>query len=251
MNNKGQIAIFIIVGVLIFVSLTVFFLVRDTEVTLPTGTEFGPERFMGSCVRQSLRETTDLMLTQGGFVNPKNAVVSNGTTVTYLCKNINYYESCIAQHPAYLSELQEELRAQLVNDIPSCLDSLKTELERRNYDVQLGEYDAKVTLKPEIVDVSIPIELTLTKNDVVQRISQLDTSLRIPLYNLGRVANELVSQEARFCYSEYVGYMLLYPSYDIRVKTLSDTTKVYSVTHLPTDKTLQFAIRGCVIPAGI
>lgn len=251
MNDKGQIAIFIIVGVLIFVSLTIFFFVRDTEVTLPTGTEFGPERFMGSCVRQSLREATDVMLAQGGFVNPTNAVVSNGTPITYLCKNINYYEGCIVQHPAYLSELQEELRAQLAEDVPLCLASLKTELERRNYEVQLGDYEIDVALKPELVDVSIPIELTLTKNGVVQRISQLDTSLRLPLYNLGRVANELVSQEARFCYSEYVGYMLLYPTYDIRVKTLSDTTKIYSVTHLPTDKTLHFAIRGCVIPAGI
>lgn len=250
-NRKGQVAIFIVIAVLIFVALTVFFLARDTDVRLPTGTEFSPDRYMSSCVRQAVRDTSEIMFAQGGTVNPTSYIVSNTTRVTYLCRNINFYAPCVNQYPLFISHLKGELENNIEDDVSACLDALKTELERRNYDVELGSHSIEVTLKPELVEVSIPIELSVTKNGVSQTISELDTTLRSPLYDIGLVAQEIVSQEAQYCYFEYVGYMLLYPSFDIRLTTRSDGTKLYHVSHLPTEQTMQFAIRGCAFPAGI
>lgn len=252
MNNKnGQVTVFIIIAVLLFVALTIFFLARDTDVSLPTGSEFSPDRYMGSCVRQAVRETTDVMFAQGGLVNPTSYTTLNGTRVTYLCKNINYYASCVNQYPLFISHLQREIKENIADDVGTCLTELKSELERRNYEVELGSHAVDVALKPELVEVSIPIELSITKNGVTQSITNLDTTVRAPVYDLGLTTQEIVSQEAQYCYFEYVGFMLLYPSYDIRLTTLSDATKIYSVTHLPTEKTMQFAIRGCAFPAGI
>lgn len=250
-NRKGQVTIFIIIAVLLFMSLTVFFLARDTDVSLPTGTEFSPDRYMGSCIRQAVRDTTDVMFAQGGVVNPPSYITSNGTRITYLCTNINYYSSCVNQYPLFISHLQKEIKENIADDVDACLGALQTELERRNYEVDLGSHSIEVTLKPELVEVSLPLELSLTKNGVTQSITSLDTTVRAPMYDLGLITQEIVSQEAQYCYFEYVGFMLLYPSYDIRLTTRSDATKIYSVTHLPTDKTMQFAIRGCAFPAGI
>ena len=85
----------------------------------------------------------------------------------------------------------------------------------------------------------------------MQTISEIATNVRSPLQDIGLVVNEIVSQEAQYCYFEYVGYMILYPDWDIRVTTRSDATKIYTVTHIPTDITMQFAVRGCAFPAGI
>lgn len=251
MDKKGQVAIFIIVAVLLFVALTVFFLARDSNIILPTGTEFSPDRYMSSCVRQAVRETTDTLLSQGGVVNPTDYITVNNTRVAYVCKNINYYAPCVTQYPLFISHLRKELQGTISDEVSSCLVALKTELERRNYAVELGSHSINVELKPELVEVSIPIELTLTKNEVRQQITQLGTTVRMPLYDVGLVVQEIAAQEAQYCYFEYVGYMFLYPSYDIRLTTQSDATKIYSVTHLPTDKTMRFAIRGCAFPAGI
>lgn len=250
-NVKGQITIFIIVAILLFIGLAIFFLARSTTIGVSTGTEFSPERYMSSCVRQAVRDTVATMLPQGGTVAPDNYVLFNETRVSYLCKTIAYGQPCVNQYPRYLFHLQEEVRANVANEVPACFDALTNELERRQYTVEKGSHHVQVTLKPEIIEVAIPLTMRLTKNGVTQAIDAFDISIRSPLYDLGFVAQEIVAQEANYCYFEYVGYMLLYPAYDIRVTTLSDATKLYSVTHLPTQTTLQFAVRGCAFPPGI
>ncbi len=251
LERKGQVAIFIIVGILLVAGFVLIILVRSNTITLPTGTEFTPSNFMEGCVRESLRETTALLLKQGGVLEPKNYVIVNGTHIAYLCKTINYIEPCVNQYPLYVSHIQQELERSSDEDSALCFDSLKAELERRSYVLEGEIKPGKVTLKPDVVEVRIPADITLRKNEIVQEVKAFDISLRSPLHNLALVASEIVAQEAQYCYFEYVGYMILYPSYDIRVTTQSDASKLYTITHLPSDTRLQFAVRGCAFPAGL
>lgn len=250
-NVSGQVSIFIIVAIVVFVSLAIFFLSRNTNVGVPTGTEFTPDQFMDSCVRQAVRSASDRMIAQGGVFDPSDYRTYNGTRVAYLCKNVNYYASCINQYPRYMSFLGDELKSHITGEVDACLAALKSELEKRSYTTTLEKSDIQLTLKPSVIDVSIPGTFTLTKNGVTQTITAFTTVVRTPLYDLGSVTQEIVSQEAQYCYFEYVGYMLLYPLFDIRVTTLSDATKLYTVTHTPTHKQLRFAVRGCAFPAGV
>lgn len=250
-NKKGQITLFIIFAIVIFISLAIFFLARDVTVRLPTGTEFAPDQYMDSCIRRAVRDKIDVMIAQGGPINPTNYRLYNGTKSAYLCQNVNYYAPCINQYPRYLSFLDDEITSHIGGDIDACLNSLKDELEQRNYAVSMGGRGIEIELKPSLVEVRIPLNLTLRKNEVAQVIPEFKTIVRTPLYDLGWVAREIVAQEAQYCYFEYVGYMLLYPSIDVRIKTLSDATKLYSVTHVPTRKQLHFAVRGCAFPAGV
>ena len=70
------------------------------------------------------------------------------------------------------------------------------------------------------------------------------------MYDLASVANEIASQEAKFCYFEYVGFNILYNDFDIRKDTLSDSTKIYTIKHKKTAAEMNIAVRGCAIPAG-
>ena len=150
-NVKGQVAIFIIIGILIFIALAVFFLARSTKIIIPTGSEFSPEKYMGSCVRQSVRDAIKVMLPQGGVFAPTDFNLVNQTKVAYLCKNINYYAPCVNQYPRYLYHLQEEVRKNIEGEVAGCFNALKAELERRNYEVNKGVHSVRVALKPESV----------------------------------------------------------------------------------------------------
>ena len=70
------------------------------------------------------------------------------------------------------------------------------------------------------------------------------------IYDLAVVSQEIVNQEAKYCNFESVGFMILYPEFNIdRFKT-SDLNIVYTVTHKKTDDKFKFAVRGCVMPPG-
>ncbi|HLC52957.1 MAG TPA: hypothetical protein VJK03_00280, partial [Candidatus Nanoarchaeia archaeon] len=65
------------------------------------------------------------------------------------------------------------------------------------------------------------------------------------------VAIEISSQEAKYCYFEYVGYMILHPEFDIQKTALSDSTKIYTIKDIRTEEVMRIATRSCAIPPGV
>lgn len=252
MDKKGQVAIFVIIAVFVVAVIALFLFAKTGKPIISTGQEFSPERFIGDCVREAVGTTVDEMIPKGGPVNPKDYRMYNNTKVSYWCRNVNYFDPCINQYPRYIYFLGKELKDNIQGDINSCADNLRAELERRNYDVKgtLEVGNMNVELKKGVIDVTIPSDLTLSKNGATQHFSQFKTITSSPLYNFGLVAQEITSQEAQFCYFEYAGYTLLYPEFDISVYSLSDSTKIYTIKDTRSGKSMHGAIRGCAQPVG-
>ena len=91
----------------------------------------------------------------------------------------------------------------------------------------------------------------MEKNGQTMKYNEFNADIKSPLYNLAKIAIEIASQQAKFCYFEYVGYMILYPRYSIDVFAMSDSTKIYSIEDRESGKKLNIAIRSCAIPPGI
>jgi hypothetical protein len=249
-NKRGQISIFVIVGLILVAAVIIIFVVfRSPDVTLRQDFD-NPESFIDKCVRDEVRATIDIMIPQGGFVAPSDTVVFNDIQVPYLCKNINYYDPCITQYPLYITSLQEELETQVKSKVESCFVTLEAELEDRNYVVSGGEIGIDVTLKPRFVEVVVDRDFTLTRNDATRTFESFEVVVNSRLYDIAVIANEISSQEARFCYFEYVGYNVLYNDFDVRKAVLSDSTKVYTIKDKKTEEEMNIAVRGCAIPAG-
>jgi hypothetical protein len=253
MNKRGQVAIFVIVAIIIVAAVGIYFFISGKTVPgISGGEEFEPEGFLGRCFREAMRETIEQIMPTGGFREPRDYKVYNNIEVAYLCKNVNYYQPCISQHPLYISELDKEIERELEDDIDGCFDSLKVELENRNYAVSgVDEFTHDIILKPEIVELKVAREFSFSKNDEVRDFDNFDVSLSVPVYDLAQVVAIIAEQEAQFCYFEYVGFMNLYPRWDIRVDSLSDSTKIYSVKDKESGIETNIAIRGCAIPAGL
>lgn len=251
MNKRGQIAIFIIIALLIVAALMLFFFVRRSP-TVSVSQEFDASSFITQCIRDPVKKTIDTMLPQGGFVEPRDYKIYNDVKVIYLCKNVNYYEKCISQHPVYIGELEEEIHQNIKPDVASCLQALALDLTKRGYEINENKGEGfTVELKQNVVEIKIQKNITVTKNGEVLRFANFKTIIRDPTYNLATAAQEIARQEGQFCHFETLGYNLLYREIAIEKDIMSDSTKIYTLTDKESKKKLMIAIRGCAIPAGL
>lgn len=247
---RGQIAIFVIIAIVLVASLIIALLLRGKTITGPIE-DADTSSFLDSCIEQEVSALVEHMIPQGGLLDPNDTIRFENVRAPYLCKNINYYEACVAQHPLLLKEIQHTLELQLKPKIEVCLARYKEALSKENTLVDYEPISSiQVELRKDVVLVTTEVAVQITRDAIASQYESFATRARSPLYNLAHVAQEIASQEARFCYFSNDGYVLLNRDFDIKRHVLSDATKVYSISHRQTNTTMYLAIRGCAIPAG-
>lgn len=252
LSKRGQIAIWVIVALVIVGSIGILLLAGEKKkIDTFVQETYDVEPYIERCARQAVRETLTEMIPQGGFVTPNNYKQYLGTNVTYHCENIGNFETCINQHPALITEMRAELERVLSPRIDGCFLDLQDALEKRNSEAKFGPLHLAVVLGPGQVHLDIGRATTLENKGTTRHFERFDVTVMHPAYDLATVAIEISSQEAKYCYFEYVGYMALYPQFDIRKTTLSDSTKIYSIKDVKSEEVMRIAIRSCAIPPGI
>ncbi len=251
-SNRGQIAIFVIASLIIVAMIVIVLIARGgPNIPLP-GEAFSPDSYLSSCVRDVVNTESAVMMKQGGFVDPRDYASYNNEKVAYVCKNVNYYEPCVNQYPRYVESVRLELLRNVKEQVKTCLDALDAELQRQQYNVErVPDPVVRVDLQEDNVVVESEVAMTLAKRGVSQQYDTLSTKVRVPLFNLATVANEIVRQESEFCYFSNEGFSLLYPDFDIRRDMLQEGTKIYTIKHTVSESVMNIAIRGCVIPQGV
>ena len=249
--RKGQIAMFVIVGILIVAAFAFIFFI-NRKPTITRGQDFdNPESYIDNCIKERAVATLGEMLPRAGFIDSNDTILYGGYDVTYLCKNVNYYQQCINQYPRYVFSLEREFERQLADDVSQCFAEVEQELTRRNYDIDGGDISIQVKFKPDIVELRVFRDFSISKDGFTRDFDLFDIYVAHPVYDLAFIANEIIAQEARWCYFSNDGFMLLYNDFDIRKDIAYDgSTKIYIVKDKESGKSLTMAIRGCAIPAG-
>lgn len=249
---RGQITIFIIIGILIISIIVLFLLFRKGVVPeVPgTGTEENPNTFLESCIKDKLEENIRIISANGGYIENKLHLNLDNEKISFLCYTDNYYTPCINQEPMLIQHLKEEIKNSVANDVRSCFDKMAENLDKKGYSVNAKYNNFDVNLIPKKVVIDIYAELTLTKSGETTNKENFRIVLPSVIYDLAVVSQEIVSQEAKYCNFESLGFMILYPEFKIdRFKT-GDLNTIYTVTHRKTEDKFKFAVRGCVMPPG-
>lgn len=251
-GKKGQVAIWVIVALVIVAGIGIL-LVAGGKKKIDTFVQetYDVEPYIERCARQAVRQALAEMLPQGGFAQPENYKQYLGMNVTYLCENIGHFEPCINQHPMLLEEIRGELQRTVEPEIDACFLDLQEIVAERNTEMNLGPLRTDVVLGPGQVRIDIERSVTLEDRGTKRQFEQFDVTIVHPAYDLLQVANEIASQEAKYCYFEYVGYMVLYPRFDIQKVALADSTKIYTISDVKSQEVMRIAIRSCAIPPGI
>jgi hypothetical protein len=250
-NKKGQISIFVIIAIVIVSSIMLFFFLRRAPVGVGEA-EFDPEQYIRQCIGPSIDDAVDIILPQGGFLEPENFKIYNHTKVSYLCKTDDDYSQCVNLHPMLINEINEEIKSFVSSVVENCFESMKTELEKRQAGVEISTAkDISISMVPGKVFVDINRSVKITERENTRTFEEFDFDVASPIYNLASVAMNIVNDERRYCDFDSTEYMAHDRSVNIRKFRMSDLTVIYTIKDKGSGKIMNIAIRSCAIPAGI
>lgn len=257
-GKRGQIAVFIILGVLIVGGALLYFLLRngsqDKEPPL-INEETDVDSFLEVCMQERVYDVKDVLLEQGGYMeNPLNVTYGFGEDnlpidVSYLCYTGEYYSPCVDQEGSVLRRMEIEFEDELLEDLKYCLDDLEESFDKKGYNVKRESNEKfEFNLVEDKLKINITSTFILEKAEETTIHNGFELEFPTKLYNLGKVANRIVSYETKYSSFDFTSFMKLYPEYNIWINEASDQSKIYSVEDLGSGEILRFAIRGGVLP---
>jgi len=248
--NRGQVAIFIILGIVIVVGIVLMFLLMG-EPDVGVASDLDPRDMVRDCVSDLVEISVEKMLANGGEVVASQAILYKGEEWNYLCYQADFYQGCYNIHPMLEMQIEKEIEKDTKGGVQECFDIMRAEFEARGFGVGGEATSYSVDLLPGYVEVSLSKKIDVS-GEIGGSKSYENFGGRVmsPIYDLVRVAQDVVNSESQFCHFEYNGYMLLYPKFDIRRIDYMDS-KIYRLIDRRSGKEFKFAVRSCAFAPGI
>jgi hypothetical protein len=255
--KRGQTTIFVILGIVLVMIVFILFVFRgQIKTRVSFGESQDVEKQFSQCVEKTLREKIRIISEQGGYASNKLNLTfqfneeKDKTDISYLCYQQNNYLPCINQQPMLITHLKKEVREAISGEVENCFKEMVKNVESTNEDVKYRYEGFDLNLYSGRVVLLVNGEISSKKADTVSKYSNLKSVYYTNFYDLAIVAQEIVSQEARFCNFEQVGYSLIYPEYKIHKFRTGNSDTIYTITHTKSLERFRFVVRSCVIPPG-
>jgi len=202
------------------------------------------------CVLDGLDNSTKLIMSQGGSVNPDNYFLYNGTKIEYLCYSSEDYQRCIMQKPLIKESVEKEIKKDITPKVIDCINAQKNSLERNGYIVTYKNPNITVELVPGNILVDIDSNLVITK-DKTESYKSIKIEKTYKLYELTMITSSIMNWEARYGEAEIMNYMMYYPTLRVEKEKQSDGTTIYILTDKTSGDQFAFAVKSVVVPVGL
>jgi len=240
--KRGQITIFVLVGVLIVAAIIVAVLWVKPEIIFKEGTSFGFE----ACVKDAVHQGIKTLEKNGGYINPGFSYTYFGQKVPYLCYTPNYLELCTVYEPLLIKNFEEELKASTNERIKTCYSNSLKNLKSQGYEVTEGEIKTEILLELGLVKISIDAPTIIGS----QNFEKFNFQLNSPVYETLSIATSILQFESSYGESNIDSIMILYPDYLIEKMKQGDGTTIYSIKQKTFKTEFWFATRSLVYPPG-
>jgi hypothetical protein len=252
LNKRGQITIFIIIGIILVSAIVLFFLLRGGIIP-GTGEkpEKNPNAFLESCLESKIREGIKIISIQGGYVsNPlhiafKFEAEKEPVDISYLCYSSDI-SPCVNQEPMLISHLKEEMHDYISEEVNNCFNNLKSSLEKEGYTADATYNGFEVELTEGKITIPIDAEISLTKTEETTKQENFKIIFQSKFYDLALAVQGILNKEATDCEFN-PSDMDAYPELSISKYRTSDSSVIYTVEHYESKEKFRFAVRGCVI----
>ena len=247
--KKGQVTIFIILGIVIVGGAVLAYLFIPQIRSTISGTN-DPRIFIESCMQEKIREVVDAVSLQGGSVDPSFYYDYQGNKVEYLCYTNKYYDTCVVQQPFLQSHIEKEIHDNIQTAANLCFEQLRETFEGKGYSFSINKGNMTVEMLPQIIAITFNHKVTLTKGDNSQSYNEFSIILNNNLYELTSIANSILEWEATYGDAETTRYMNYYHNLGVEKKKQSDGTTIYIITDLNNENKFEFASRSVAWPPG-
>jgi len=250
MNKRGQATVFIILGIVIVavVFLIFYFLgdkiTRESEIDVVFDeSSLEPLKdYVEECIESGWNEAIDIVLKQGGRINPGLYYYYQDRKVNYLCHTDNF-EPCINKHPFVDKMIEREIEDYLTAKVLECIDL--GEIRNEGYSVSEGAFalNADLTDYNVLVDVYYPITISKGNTEVTE--SRFSETFNVPLGKFAEVAEDVVDEEILFGTFFNQIYEAQHPEVTVIPFSVGNT-KVYRIKERGYTQEFVFAVKGWV-----
>ena len=212
MQKRGQVTIFVIIGILIIVSILLFLFLRS-RVYLGPGTildleqEFPQiEEHIQECLLEAVEPRIIQMGLQGGFIRTPDGTFRQyqGNKVSYLCYNIRDQPFCRSRILT-IPNMEAEISEFVKRDIESqCLNIAG--FGKIGYDIIEGPLEITTDIGDDKIIITANIPITIIKGANKAERSEFSTSINLPLGRLYNAAHDIVNTEAISGFSDTLLY---------------------------------------------
>jgi hypothetical protein len=261
MYKRGQVTVFVILGILIVIILAlVFYLygerlkITTTEETKFDASSIEPlKTYIQDCIDKNGLGAINLIGKQGGEMNPgyyqnwNCRIPGDCDHVSYACFTTEY-SPCYNKKPFMKEFVEQELTAYLKNKINECIDLNK--IRDSGFQVEAGNLNFNVSILDYNTIVNVNYPITIKKGDSTLKQDKFSKTFNVPLGRLIKIAEEIVRDEINN--PQGVVYYENYPlKYNGEIQLERDTyakTEIYITKLRDNPYKFQFAVQNYVVP---
>jgi len=241
-DKKGQVTLFIIVGIVIVAVVLVFLLWIQPTYISDKGERLGFE----GCVEDAVEQAVEELGETGGFINPEFTYAYLGQDLPYLCYTNEYYQTCTVQKPFLKQHLEDQLEESVRGKIDSCYSNSIKNLKSQGYEVTSGSVNYAILLEPS----SVRVEMNAPTSVGSQRFVRFNARLNSDIYEMLMISTSILQYETQLGDSDTSSIMTLYPGLIIDKLKQGDGTTVYILESKAFKNKFKFASRSLAWPAG-
>lgn len=251
MNKKGQVTIFVIIGILVVVAGILIYQFVPGLKSTKVDFEENPEIYIQNCIEETLINNIETISRNGGSFENEHPYMYQGVAIDYLCYTPKYYEFCMVEKPLLISHFEKEIKNSINDKLNECFDTMVTSFENKGYTTNLRKGNYEVRILNEKISININNSLTLSKTETVNYDS-FSIVLNKNLYEVLSISYNILNWEAAYGDSDVDLYMDFNPNIRIDKIKRDDGTKIYVVKNIDDkgDTYFQFASRSLVSPPG-
>ncbi len=191
MEKRGQVSIFIIIGFVFIITISLFFLIRNTN--LKFGFAGSPdtrpiEHYIELCIKSSASDAIYLAGMQGGYTTTPNIYFESGYARTA------YWYNQGEDTSPNVEEIEQELSSYINNVLPDCIESLRI-FEDMGYEFEFGNLNTEATIYENKVDFNIQYPIKIKKGESISEIKDFQQSFDVRLGHIINIAKEIVEME--------------------------------------------------------
>ncbi len=243
-NKKGQVTIFIIIGILIVAGVVLFFTLR--EDTIESNTEQVPseaqsiQTYIQNCLEESVEESIFYISERGGYFEIPSNLESDVFEAPYYIKK---GKVTMITKP----EMESELSKAIKDNLNKCIAGF---YEFEEYEIREGEISVSSSIKDELISIEVSYPLKIIRGDFVHNLKKFKTEKKVRLGMIYEAISQYIQEQEEipegFCISCYLSVS---EDYDFVTDILdtSEDSKIFLVTDYNTqinDNELIYSFAG-------
>lgn len=243
-NNQGQLTIFIIIAILVIAIVALFFAFPKLRTTFGIEKPESPEKFIQTCLEDTIKEKADIISKQGGSIEPSPFILYQDEKIQYICYTPQKYQPCVVQIPFLEKHIEEQIKKNIEDEVDFCFNSLKQTYSEKGYITNLKKGEVLVELLPQKIVTTINNEFSFSKDEDSQRRETFRVVMNNNLYELVAIAQSIMDSEILLGDSFEQAYMEFYTWLKIEKERPSDDTTIYILTDRNTQGKFTFAVQS-------